>query len=144
MMESYPRILHNKTKGDVAEAYVTARLLELGKTVLKPVGDNARYDLVVHDAADGTFMRVQCKTGYLNPRAQNVLMFPACSSACHTNAGKRHYRGEADCFAVWYPANRTVYLVPVDMVGTSEASLRLAPALNGQSRGVRLAADFAI
>jgi hypothetical protein len=87
MIDSYPPILHRKTKGDVAEAYVTARLLELGKTVLKPVGDSARYDLVVHDVAAGTFMRVQCKSGYPNPRAHNVMMFAACSSSSHTNAG---------------------------------------------------------
>jgi hypothetical protein len=137
-------VLHTKTRGDIAEAYITARLLELGKSVLKPVGDNARYDLVIHEPADGSFVRVQCKTAYLDPRAHDVLKFPTCSSACHTNAGKRDYRGHADCFGVWFPRDRSVFLVPVDHVGTSEASLRLAATRNGQAKGVRYAESYLI
>lgn len=51
--------LHRKTVGDITEAYVAARLLELGHTVLRPIGDNARYDLVFE--ADGVFKRVQAR-----------------------------------------------------------------------------------
>lgn len=139
-----PAILHRKTKGDIAEAYVTARLLELGLTVLRPVGDNARFDLVVHHAENGGFLRVQCKTAFPDPRAANVIKFAVCSAASRTNAGKRDYRGEIDLFGVYYPANRSVYLVPVEDVGTSEASLRLGPTRNGQARGIRLAANYLV
>src|SRR5687768_9386955 len=136
--------LHSKTKGDLAEAFITFRLLSLGKTVLKPVGDNARYDLVVHDVTTGEFHRVQCKTGFLDPRAANVMKFPPCSSSAHAGGAKKHYRGDADFFAVFFPPLQKVYMVPVDHVGRSEASLRLAAARNGQSKGVRLAADYEI
>ena len=132
--------LHTKTKGDAAEAYVAARLLELGKTVLRPLGDNARFDLVIYES--GRFHRVQCKTAYPDPRARNVLKFPACSSATHTNRGKRAYHGECDLFAVWSPLTRKVYLIPVEHCGKSEASLRLAPAANGQRSRIQLASDF--
>jgi hypothetical protein len=139
---SLPASVHTKTKGDIAEAYITARLLEKGMTVLRPVGDNARYDLVIE--AGGAFARVQRKTGCYDPRATNVLRFPACSSATHTNRGKRSYRGEADLFAVWFPPLRTVYLVPVSHVGVSAATLRLAPARNGQSKRIRLASQYGL
>lgn len=135
-------VTHTKTKGDIAEAFITARLLELGLTVLKPVGDNARYDLVVE--RDGTFKRIQCKTGCVNGRASNVLTFPVCSSASHTNAGKRSYRGDVDLFAVWFPPSRKVFLVPIEDVGVSAASLRLSPAMNGQRRRIRYASDYEI
>jgi hypothetical protein len=137
-----PIQMHTKTKGDVSELFVTARLLELGKKVLKPVGDNSRYDLVVEEA-DGRFVRVQVKTAYIDSATANCLRFPTCSSANHTtNAKKMHYRGQVDVFAVYYPVTRTVYWIPIDSVGTSIASLRLAPALNGQNAGVRYAKDY--
>lgn len=78
--------------GRYREAFITARLLELGLTVLKPVGDDARYDLVIE--RDGSFTRVQCKTACVDGRASNVLTFPVCSSASHSNGGKRRYRGD--------------------------------------------------
>ena len=134
--------LHRKTKGDVAEAHIIARLLELGKTVLRPVGDNARFDLVIYES--GAFQRVQCKSAFADPRAEQVLKFPACSSATHINRGKRSYRGECDLFAVWSPLTKKVYLVPVSHCGTTEVSLRLAPAANGQVSGIRLASDYEV
>ena len=132
--------LHPKTKGDVSEAHIVARLLEVGRTVLKPVGDNARFELVIYD--EGRFQRVQCKTAYPDLRARNVLKFPACSSSNHARKGKRDYRHDCDLFAVWSPLTRKVYLVPVEECGTSEASLRLAPAANGQSSRIRLASEY--
>ena len=132
--------LHPKVRGDVAEAFVTARLLELGKTVLKPVGDNARYDLAVEEA--GRFSRVQVKTAYRDTQAAGCRRFPTCSSLHHVGRGKRNYRGEADFFAVYFPENRRIYWVPVDQVGRNVASLRLEPTRNHQVKGVRLAVDF--
>jgi len=38
--------MHIKTKGYIAEIYVTAKLIEDGWRVLNPIGENNRYDLV--------------------------------------------------------------------------------------------------
>ncbi len=54
---------HSRHKGNVSEAYVVARLLELGFVVLVPIGNMERYDLVLHEK--GKFIRVQVKTGRL-------------------------------------------------------------------------------
>jgi hypothetical protein len=43
--------------------------VELGKHVLKPIGDNCR----VEEA--GTFKRVQVKTGYTDSQASNCIRF---------------------------------------------------------------------
>lgn len=51
-------------KGDVAEQAVVLALMAAGKTVLKPISNGLRYDLVIDDL-DGSFTRVQCKTGIL-------------------------------------------------------------------------------
>jgi hypothetical protein len=47
--------------GERSEAIIIGRLGYSGYTVLKPYGENQRYDLVIEDA-DRHFWRVQCKT----------------------------------------------------------------------------------
>ena len=44
--------MNSKDKGDIAEAFVTARLLEMGNSVSKPFGDNQRYDIIVDNKKD--------------------------------------------------------------------------------------------
>ena len=133
--------LHTKSKGDVAEAYVTAPLLELGKAVLKPLGDNQRYDLVIDDG--GRFVRVQCKTAQTG-KGGDYLCFPACSTYNHTGYGKKGYHGECDVFAVFYPPTRAVYLIPVSECGATEVKLRFTPPKNNQRVRVRYAADYIV
>lgn len=132
--------LHRKTKGDVTEAYVTARLLQLGYTALRPVGDNARYDLVIEK--DGHFGRVQCKTARWGDADQGSLVFSVCSTNWYLRDGKRGYHGDADWFGVYFRPLRTVYLVPVSGCGHTEVRLRIVPARNNQLNRVRLASAY--
>ncbi len=50
--------------GDISEAAIITRFLQLGYVVLTPYGGNQRYDLVIEDA-DGQFWHVQCKTAWV-------------------------------------------------------------------------------
>ncbi|MBA2286153.1 MAG: hypothetical protein H0W02_11760 [Ktedonobacteraceae bacterium] len=132
-----------KAIGERSQAYVTARLLEVGYNVLTPYGDNTRYDMVIEDA-DGKFYRVQCKTGRSNG---NYIEFTPASLHYHTRAGKtahgsRPYHGQIDYFAVYCPENRGVYLIPIDHAGVSQMNLRLVPTKNKQEKGVRWAKDY--
>ncbi len=52
------------------------------------------------------------------------------------------YRGLADLFAVLNPVDDKVYLIPVHEVGVTEVSLRLIPALNNQTQGIRWAETY--
>jgi hypothetical protein len=135
---------HPKAVGDLTCAVVLARLMEVFDTVLLPFGENQRYDLAVE--ANGSFMRVQCKTGRLR---NGVIKFPACSvNYEHPIAQRgfyaRDYRGAADLFGIYCPENDNVYLVPVGDVGRKEGSLRVAPAKNNQAERIRWAADFEV
>ncbi len=136
---------NNKTIGELSEAIIIAKLIEVGYGVLTPFGDNRRYDLVIEDA-DANYYRIQCKTARLmNGRA--CINFATASTYYHTKAGKsgfgrRDYRGEIDYFAVYSPDTRKVYLLPVDHVGTTSAKLRIAPTENNQEKHVRWAKDY--
>lgn len=139
--------INNKTIGELSEAIIMAKLLEAGYGVLTPFGDNRRYDLVIEDA-DGNFYRVQCKTGRVSKDGA-YIEFRTASSYYHTKAGKtshgkKDYRGEIDYFAVYCPAMKNAYLIPIDHVGISSANLRLRPTTNKQEKNVRWAKDYEI
>jgi PD-(D/E)XK endonuclease len=133
---------HTDKTGDISEAAIITRLLQSGYIVLTPYGKNHRYDLLIEDA-DGQFWRIQCKTGWLEEE-QTVIKFATASSYNHTakQKGWRHYRGQIDFFAVYVEQLEKVYFVPVDTVGTVEATLRLAPTKNKQEKHVRWALDY--
>ena len=123
---------------------VLGRLVQAGKNVLIPFGENVRYDYVIEES-DGTFTRVQCKTGRLK---KGVVTFNACSYTYHhpSNRGTRnyqhHYRGDADLFGIYCPETDGVYLVPVEDVGMRHGSLRVEPTRNNQGKKIRWARDF--
>ncbi|HLQ30225.1 MAG TPA: group I intron-associated PD-(D/E)XK endonuclease [Ktedonobacteraceae bacterium] len=136
---------NHKAIGERSEAMIIAKLLEVGYSVLTPFGDNRRYDLVIEDA-DGNFYRIQCKTGRIESDSAYIQFKPA-SSYYHTKAGRtshgrRDYRGQVDYFAVYCSDTGKVYLIPVDHVGTANASLRLLPTANKQEKNVRWAKDY--
>jgi hypothetical protein len=136
---------HPKLVGDKTEAMVIARLVQAGKTVLLPFGENQRYDLVI-DEGDH-FVRVQCKTGRLK---EGAIRFNTCSYSYHhpnnrgLRASRHPYYGQADAFGVYCSETDRAYLVPVESVGRSLAALRVNRPRNNQSRKVRWARDFEV
>jgi PD-(D/E)XK endonuclease len=90
-------------KGDVAEQAVVLALMAAGKTVLKPISNGLRYDLVI-DNLDGSFTRVQCKTRMLK-RGGTVLAFRAYNADARRPSGVS-YQGQVDAFGVYCPWRR--------------------------------------
>ena len=120
-------------KGNLSEARILAAFVAAGYLVSVPFGSGHKYDFVVDDST--RLFRVQCKTG----RVKNgSLLFNAYSQSGN-GAVKMSYRGLADLFAVLKPEDDKVYLIPVDEVGVTDVSLRLAPTLNKQAQGIRWA-----
>jgi len=119
-------VRNTKSVGDVSEAMFTAKFLQLGWVVLKPFGDNERYDLVI-DRGQG-FERVQVKTGnYKN----GVVKFNA--STVGKNYKNIDYRGQCELFAVYCTALHKFYLIRVDEVCTSKPHLRVEPTKSNQA-----------
>jgi hypothetical protein len=126
------------TKGNEAEAMILAALIERGYDVSVPFGGGQPYDLVI-DLGGFDLLKVQCKTGWWD---KNCISFNTRST--DHGQGRRSYVGLAHIFAVYFPAKKSVYLVPLDAVGGFRGYLRLEPARNNQQRKVRFAADFEI
>ena len=113
-------------------------LLNKGKRVLLPLGDYHRYDFVIDD--NSNFIRVQCKTGRIR---NDVLLFKTCSQHCRTHKHKG-YKNEIDYLGVYCPELDKCYLVPVDSVPETEASLRLNIPKNKQQKDIKWAKDYEI
>lgn len=145
MEQVTPKRFNHKEMGERSEAIIIGRLVYSGYTVLKPFGENQRYDLVIEDA-DRKFWRVQCKTAWIS-KDQSKIIFSACSNHYaytwqKNTMTRRHYRGDADFFAVYSPDTDKVYLIAVDQVGITAVALRLTPAKNNNQHGIRLAKDY--
>ena len=131
---------HTKMIGEISEAAIITRFLQLGYVVLMPYGGNQRYDLVIEDA-DGKFWRIQCKTAWIDEDGTTLVFNTANSNVTGENRKLRHYRDQCDYFAVYCEKLNKVYLIPVDQVGTAKAHLRLTPVKKNQGR-VRWAKDY--
>ena len=124
---------------------VLARLVQAGKQVLTPYGENVRYDMAIDEA--GSLVRIQCKTGRFR---NGVIRFNTCSYRYHhpNNRGMKvyqhHYRGAADLFGIYCPETDGVYLVPVGDTGTRSGSLRVEPTRNHQVKKIRWAQEFEV
>lgn len=132
--------MNTKQIGLVSELAVAMALSRCGHTVLQPLGENARYDLAFEDAR-GQFHRVQCKTGRLR---DGTIEF-ATRSVRHNARGRitRSYEG-IEFFGVYCGELDRTYLVPLAGTGGCECRLRIDPTKNGQTKRIRLAAQFEI
>jgi hypothetical protein len=134
---------HPKDVGDRSTLAIMLALQAEGTTIYLPFGENTRCDLVLDDGSG--LLRVQCKTGRLT---KGTVEFRTASSYLHHPNPKlrtRSYHGEIDAFAVFCPELGTVYVVPIeDLPNRTMAMLRVDPPRNGQTRRVRLAADYEV
>ncbi len=127
--------------GEISEAAIITRFLQLGYVVLTPYGGNQRYDLVIEDA-DGRFWRIQCKTGRIDEGGTVLRFSTSISNVTGKNRQPRSYRGQCDYFAVYSEKLNKFYLIPVEQVGTNGASLRLAPSKNNRDKNTLWARDY--
>ena len=122
--------------GERAEAAILSALVQAQKHVVLPFSGHRRYDLAYEQ--NGRLIKVQCKSA----REKNgALTFRTCS---YVRGARRDYRDDVDVFGVYCHDRGEVYLVPVQDVPCRGASLRLHPARNGQTSGIRDATDYLV
>lgn len=115
--------MNTKDKSNISEAKITAKLLEAGKTVLEPYGDNERYDLATED--EGEIERIQVKTA-TSTKDGRACKF-SCSSSYIDTKGlkeKSYSKDEIDCFMVYYPKKEDIFKVDVEEAPDTDMRLR--------------------
>ena len=132
-------MLTTNQKGAIAETAVIHECAKLGLSVAKPLTDE-RYDLIL-DLGE-RLLRVQCKWAI---RSGDVISIPTRTSRRGPNGHiHRSYRAnEIDAIAAFCAETGSCYLLPPEL-STDRAlvNLRLGPAKNNQSAGVRWAHEY--
>src|SRR5487761_1093226 len=127
-------------KGAVAEAAITTAALELGLTVLRPLCEGRRYDIVID--LEPQLLRVQCK---LARELDGVLLVMTHTNRFtpHGYVSTKYTSDEVDAVAAYAPKTQRCYLLPIDEVTSRRGiHLRVAPAKNNQAQGIRWARDY--
>ena len=106
-----------KTKGEIAETFVLANLIQAGFTVSIPYGENSRYDLLVETSKG--FKRIQVK--YIGKhKGKKYFQLPLRSTRANKNQNKiKHYTQEEIDFIIGYcPYNNSCYIIPMNKLKT--------------------------
>lgn len=124
--------------GNSSEAVVLSAYTKAGLTVSIPFGSGAAYDLLIDTGI--CIFKIQVKTAWVS---RGVLKYKCLRRQPGGSKMRRPFKdGEIDYFAVYYPANDSLYGVPAEN-HSSHGWLRLELAKNGQGRFIRWASDFA-
>jgi hypothetical protein len=127
-------------KGAAAEAAITAMAIQLGLTVLRPLCEGRRYDIVID--LDPELLRVQCKMA----RRLSGVLSVGLQTSRHTPGGyvrTSYTAAEVDAIAAYSPDLHRGFLIPIDEVsGHREVRLRLNPTQNNQAHGIKWARDY--
>jgi hypothetical protein len=127
-------------KGAIAETAITARAVELGIVVLKPVVEGRRYDLVF-DTGE-RLLRVQCKWGR-REGAVVIVNLVSCRHTPHGYVRSRYDASEIDGIAVYCAELKRCFYLPItEFGGRGNVSLRLSAAANGQEAAINFASQY--
>jgi PD-(D/E)XK endonuclease len=127
-------------KGAVAEAAITCAAIQLGLTVLRPLSEGRRYDVIID--LEPELLRVQCKLA----RHLEGVLFVSLQTCRHTPRGyvrTSYSAAEIDVVGIFSPELQRCFLIPIHEVsGRRSISLRLDPTGNNQAQSIKWAQDY--
>jgi prevent-host-death family protein len=128
-------------KGNVAEFAVGKEAASLGLSVLVPLTEHERYDMVLGIA--GRFIRVQCKWASRKGDVIYVRLKSSYHSPTRGYVVSTYDGSEIDAVAVYCDDLDRCYLLPIDLVaGCGAITLRVGETRNNQRAALNWAADY--
>jgi prevent-host-death family protein len=127
-------------KGNVAELAIATEAARLGLSVLKPLTEHERYDLVL--GMGGKLLRVQCK--WAKKQGDVVLVNLATSRRGPDGYVRTNYSAaDVDAIGAYCEELASCFLIPISVVdGQWGIQLRLAPTRNGQRAALHFAEQY--
>jgi prevent-host-death family protein len=128
-------------KGNVAELAIATEAARLGLSVLKPLTEHERYDLVI--GVRGGLLRVQCKWASRRGEVILVRLGSSYHSPTRGYVKSTYDESEVDAIAVYCADLAKSYLLPIDVfAGRSSVHLRVGRARNNQRAALNWARDY--
>ena len=133
--------MNTKKIGNIGEAKVLCKFVELGIPVYLPFGDNERSDLIAE--FNGKLNKIQVKTSV---KAENgKMLFDLTSSTQHRSGRVKHKytNEEIDYFACYNVTRDSIYLISADKLRTS-ITIRYQEPKSNQKNNINFEKDFLI
>ncbi len=134
--------MNSKRIGNIGEAKVLAKFVEMGIPIYIPFGDDEKADLVAE--FNGKLNKIQVKTSIKSKNGCSI--FDLTSSTAHrTNGGRRKYsNSEIDYFALYSLDRDTIYLMKAPDDPMTAITIRFENTKSGKKIGVNYESDFLI
>lgn len=134
--------MNSKNIGNIGEAKVLTKFVELEFPVYIPFGDNEKADLIVE--FNGKLNKIQVKTS--QKAEEGKMKFDLTSSTTHRKNGVKHIYTpeEIDYFACYNIARDKIFLIKVDKALGTSITIRYERPLNNQTSGIRFESDYLI
>ncbi|MBR1802567.1 MAG: hypothetical protein IJ777_01145 [Clostridia bacterium] len=134
--------MNSKMIGNIGEAKVLCKFVELGIPVYVPFGDNEKADLVAD--FNGKLNKIQVKTSIKTENGG--MVFDLTSSTKHRKNGTRHVytADEIDYFACYSIARDKVFLIKVRDAPNTSLTIRYEKPKNNQVPGIKFEKDYLI
>lgn len=130
--------MNSKDIGNLGEHIAIVELLKTGIVISRPLGDNARYDLILD--IDGELYTCQVKS--TNSATEKLAEFSLSSSQAHRGQGRELYT-DIDLFCCVDIKNSKVFLFP-NIDQKFSVKIRYAVPDNGQAKGINMWYDYTI
>ena len=134
--------MNSKRIGNIGEAKVLAKFVEMGIPVYIPFGDDEKADLIAE--FNDKLNKIQVKTSIKSKNG--CSLFDLTSSTAHrTNGGRRKYsNSEIDYFALYSLDRDKIYLMKVPDNPMSAITIRFEDTKSGMKSRVNYESDFLI
>ena len=134
--------MNSKRIGNIGEAKVLAKFVEMGIPIYIPFGDDEKADLIAE--FDGKLNKIQVKTSIKSKNGCSI--FDLTSSTAHrTNGERRKYlNSEIDYCALYSLDRDKIYLMKVPDNPMSAITIRFEDTKSGMKSRVNYESDFLI
>lgn len=134
--------MNSKRIGNIGEAKVLAKFVEMCIPIYIPFGDDEKADLVAE--FNGKLNKIQVKTSIKSKNGCSI--FDLTSSTAHrTNGGRRKYsNSEIDYFALYSLDRNKIYLMKAPDNPMTAITIRFEDTKSGKKIGVNYESDFLI
>lgn len=135
-------MMNSKRIGNIGEAKVLAKFVEMGIPIYIPFGDDEKADLIAE--FDGKLNKVQVKTSIKSKNGCSI--FDLTSSTAHrTNGERRKYsNSEIDYFALYSLDRDKIYFMKAPENPMSAITIRFEDTKSGMKIGINYESDFLI
>ena len=134
--------MDTKRIGNIGEAKVLCKFVELGIPVYIPFGDNEKADLIAD--FNGKLNKIQIKTSI--KAEDGKMIFDLTSSTLHRKNGEKHIytNNEIDYFACYNIERDKIFLININDAPNTTITIRYEKPKNNQTQGIKFEQEYLI